>query len=112
MKTSNKDNLLFQCGYDNVNLAEILNVSEEEALNKLPYWIILPRLTRAQLLLLMVDLKLQLPTNFSRTRKSLCDLLLLKYSEWEEVLETKKNDTLDLLQFLIIFKPPALILAN
>ena len=108
MKTSKKDNLLFQCGYNNVNLAEILNVSEEEALNKLPYWIILPRLTRAQLLLLVVDLNLQLPTNFSRTRKSLCALLLSKYSEWEEVLGTKNTDNLDLLQSFDNFQPSSL----
>ena len=81
MKALHKGNLLFQCGYNDVNITEFLNVSEEESLNKLPYWIVLPQLTRAQLLLLVVDLNFHLPTNFCKTRNSLCELLLLKYSE-------------------------------
>ena len=98
LKTSKNDNLLFQCDYDDVSLSQVLNVTEEEALNKLPYWIVLPRLTKAQLLLLVGDLNIKLPSKCSKSRKSLCDLLLVKYNEWERVLKDEKTDISDLLQ--------------
>ena len=108
LKTSKKDNLLFQCDYNDVNLTQILEVTEEEALNKLPYWIVLPRLTKAQLLLVVGDLNIQLPSKCSKSRKSLCDLLLFKYNEWERVLKDEKTDISDLLLSFSDIKPISL----
>ena len=105
MKALQKDNLLFQFVYNDVNLTEMLNVSEEETLNKLPYWIVLPRFTRVQLLLLVVDINLHVPKIFCKTRNSICELLFLKYSEWEELLQNKNTDNDCLLQTFDNFQP-------
>ena len=105
LKTSHKDNFLFQCDYNDVTLSQILDLKEEEAFNKLQYWILIPRLTKSQMLLLVRDQKIKRPQQCYKSRKVLCDLLLMKYSHWEKVLKDKNTNNNDLLQCFLNFQP-------
>ena len=97
--------MLFQCDYNDVSLSQIFDLTEEKAFNMLPYWILIPRLSKSQLLLLVRDLKIKLPQQCSKSRKVLCDLLLMKYSQWEKVLEDKNTDSNHLLKIFFNFQP-------
>ena len=86
-----KDNILYQCGYGDVTLTEVLGVTKEDALSSLPYWIQISRMSRTQLLLLVRDLHIELPSKCSATRNALCAEVIKTYKEWEKFLKDDKT---------------------
>lgn len=86
-----KDNILYQCGYGNISLSTVLGVTKKDALAPLPYWIVIPKMSRTQLIFLVRDLHIKLPTKCSTTRNALCTEVLRTYKEWEKALNDKNS---------------------
>ena len=92
------DNILYQCGYaKNLSLEKLLGVTEAEALDKLPFWIIVPRMTQSQLNSYVRTQGIEVPTKCSKTRDSLCKLVLKTYSEWHKVLSDEATTIPDII---------------
>ena len=94
LRKEKKYNILYQCGYDDVTLEDILSISECDDFALLPYWIIIPHLSRKQLLFLTTDLFIKLPPKCPKTRQSLIDAVMNIYTTWENVL-LDRNTSID-----------------
>ena len=87
LRTGNKENLLYQCGYDSsISLTTLLQTDENTVWRMLPYWIVIRRMTSAQLLGFIRRLKIELPKKCTKTRQSLCTFVMAVYSKWSDVL--------------------------
>ena len=87
LRPGQKQNLLYQCGYDSsISLTTLLQTDEKTVWKMLSYWIVIRRMTSAQLLSFIRRLKIELPKEYTKTRQSLCTFLMVVYSKWYDIL--------------------------
>ena len=99
LRPENKQNILYQLGYSaDISLEKQLGVTESEALNNIPYWISIPKLSAAQLTLLAIDQSIEIPKNCTRTREALSRIILENYNRWDNVLNDESCSRPDLLE--------------
>ena len=97
LRPLNLDNILYQCGFDNLKLVELFRVSEADAFASLPFWIVIPKMTGSQLSSFIRRNRIIIPDNCSKSRDSLSKLVLESYTKWDDVLcdeETTVNEIL------------------
>ena len=98
LRPLNLDNILYQCGFDNLKLVELFRVSEADALPSLPFWIVIPKMTGSQLSSFISRNRIIIPDNCSKSRDSLSKLVLESYTKWDDVLcdeETTVNEIIE-----------------
>ena len=71
LRPLNLDNILYQCGFDNLKLVELFRVSEADAFASLPFWIVIPKMTGSQLSSYISRNRIIIPDNCSKSRDSL-----------------------------------------
>jgi len=108
LRPLNLDNILYQCGFDNLKLVELFRVSEADAFaslpfwivipTSLPFWIVIPKMTGSQLSSFIRRNRIIIPDNCSKSRDSLSKLVLESYTKWDDVLcdeETTVNEIIE-----------------
>ena len=98
LRPLNLDNILYQCGFDNLKLVELFRVSEADAFASLPFWIVIPKMTGSQLSSFIRRNRIIIPDNCSKSRDSLSKLVLESYTKWDDVLcdeETTVNEIIE-----------------
>ena len=65
----------------------LLGVIKEDVLKSIPYWLVLARLTKKQLLSLAKDKNTELPDKCIRTREAIYKVVLSSYDEWHDTLD-------------------------
>ena len=97
-----KDNILYQAGYsEEFTLEKILGINESEALNTLPKWILINRMSQEQLELLLDKLEIDVPESCPKSRQALAKFTLSIYAKWDKVLN---NDSISVKTLRNIFK--------
>ena len=98
LRPEHKDNILYQLGYsEELSLEQLLDVTENDVLNSIPYWMIINRLSKKQLTLLAMEKEITVPENCTRTREALMNIVMSAYDEWDETLNNANclSDLLD-----------------
>ena len=98
LRPLNLDNILYQFGFDNLKLVELVRVSEADAFASLPFWIVIPKMTGSQLSSFISRNRIIIPDNCSKSRDSLSKLVLESYTKWDDVLcdeETTVNEIIE-----------------
>ena len=87
-----KGDILFQLGFsEGLTLEKLLGVRKEDVLTSIPYWMVIPRLTKKQLASVAKEKNITVPENCTRTRDALCKIILSAYDKWDDTLSNASS---------------------